>query len=175
MKIKKGVNESLTETLVGVSRVTKVVKGGRKFSFSTCIVTGDKNGRVSYGHGKAKEVSESRAKATQEARKNLFKVPLYQGRTIHHDVVGKSGAAKVILRRAVPGTGIIAGGSMRAIFDCLGVQDIVTKSLGSNNVYAMIAATFNALKKLSSPKSIAEKRGKKISELSVVSNVSNKF
>lgn len=166
MKAKKSTSESLSETLVDVSRVTKVVKGGRKFSFSACVVAGDKNGRVSYGHGKAKEVTEARAKATQEARKRLVKVPLYQGRTIHHDVFGKSGAAKVILRRASPGTGIIAGGPMRAIFDSLGVHDIVAKSLGSSNVYAMIAATFDALLKLSSPKSIAERRDKKINEVS---------
>jgi small subunit ribosomal protein S5 len=166
MKAKKSTGESLSETLVDVSRVTKVVKGGRKFSFSACVVAGDKSGRVSYGHGKAKEVTEARAKATQEARKRLVKVPLYQGRTIHHDVFGKSGAAKVILRRASPGTGIIAGGPMRAIFDSLGVHDIVAKSLGSSNVYAMIAATFDALLKLSSPKSIAERRHKRINEVS---------
>ena len=166
MKAKKNTGEALSETLVDVSRVTKVVKGGRKFSFSACVVAGDKSGKVSYGHGKAKEVTEARAKATQEARKRLVKIPLYQGRTIHHDVIGKSGAAKVILRRASPGTGIIAGGPMRAIFDCLGVHDIVAKSLGSSNVYAMIGATFDALLKLSSPKSIAERRNKKINEVS---------
>jgi len=160
----------LTETLVDVSRVTKVVKGGRRFSFSACIVTGDKTGSVGYGHGKAKEVTEARAKATQEARKCMIKVPLYQGRTIHHDVMGKSGAAKVVLRRAKPGTGIIAGGAMRAILDSLGVHDVVAKSLGSSNVYSMIAATFDALLKLSSPKSIAERRGKKISEISTTAH-----
>ncbi len=168
MKSKKNPNEeSLTETLVHVGRVTKVVKGGRKFSFSACVITGDKSGRVSYAHGKAKEVAEARVKASQAARKKLIKIPLYQERTIHHDVIGKSGAALVILRRAKAGKGVIAGGPMRAIFDCLGVHDIVAKSLGSNNVYAMIAATFNALQKLSSPKSIADRRDKKISELSV--------
>lgn len=166
MKAKKNVSEGLTETLVDVSRVTKVVKGGRKFSFSVCMVAGDKNGRVGYGHGKAKEVTESRHKATQEARKKLVKIPLYQGRTIHHDVIGKSGAAKVVLRRAPAGTGVIAGGAMRAIFDCLGIHDIVAKSLGSSNVYSMIAATFSALQKLSSPKVIAEKRNKTITEIS---------
>jgi small subunit ribosomal protein S5 len=168
-KAKKNIGDSFTETLVDVNRVTKVVKGGRKFSFSACIVAGDKAGKVGYGHGKAKEVTEARAKATQEARKDIIKVPLYQNRTIHHDVIGKSGAAKVILRRAKAGTGVIAGGVMRAIFDSLGVHDIVAKSLGSSNVYAMIAATFDALSQLSSPKNIAERRGKKINELSVKS------
>lgn len=166
MKSRKSSGESLSETLVNVSRVTKVVKGGRKFSFSACVIAGDKNGRVSYGHGKAKEVTEARAKATQAARKCLVKIPLYQGRTIHHDVIGKSGAARVLLRRASPGTGIIAGGAMRSIFASLGVHDIVSKSLGSSNVYAMIAATFDALSKLSSPKEIAERRDKKIHEFS---------
>jgi len=165
-KLKKNAGDSLSETLVDVSRVTKVVKGGRKFSFSACVVAGDKAGRVGYGHGKAKEVTEARAKATQEAKKQMVKIPLYQSRTIHHDVIGKSGAAKVILRRAKAGTGIIAGGAMRAIFDSLGVHDIVAKSLGSSNVYAMIAATFDALNQLSSPKVIGERRGMRINEIS---------
>lgn len=164
-KAKKNT-EGLSETLVDVNRVTKVVTGGRKFSFSACVVAGDKFGRVGYGHGKAKEVTEARAKSTQEARKSLVEIPLYEGRTIHHDVIGKSGAAKVILRRAKAGTGVIAGGPMRAIFDSLGVHDIVAKSIGSSNVYAMIAATFDALLKLSSPKAIAERRGKNVTELS---------
>jgi len=164
-KSKKNAGEALSETLVDVNRVTKVVSGGRKFSFAAGVVVGDKNGRVGYGHGKAKEVTEARAKATQEAKKNIVKIPLYEGRTIHHDVIGKSGAAKVILRRARPGTGVIAGGPMRAIFDSLGVHDIVAKSLGSSNVYAMIAATFGALLKLSSPKVICDRRGKKLNEL----------
>ncbi len=164
-KSKKNIGESLSETLIDVNRVTKVVSGGRKFSFAAGVIVGDKNGRVGYGHGKAKEVTEARAKATQEAKKNIVKIPLYEGRTIHHDVIGMSGAAKVILRKAKPGTGIIAGGPMRAVFDSLGVHDVVAKSLGSSNVYAMIAATFDALSKLSSLKVIAERRGKKISEL----------
>lgn len=168
-KAKKSTGDAFTETLVDVSRVTKVVKGGRKFSFSACIVAGDKAGKVGYGHGKAKEVTEARAKATQAAKKDMVKIPLYQNRTIHHDVIGKSGAAKVILRRAKAGTGVIAGGAMRAIFDSLGVHDIVAKSLGSSNVYAMIAATFDALCQLSSPKNIAERRGKRINEVSTKS------
>ncbi|WPY00524.1 30S ribosomal protein S5 [Candidatus Trichorickettsia mobilis] len=168
-KAKKNTVEGLTETLVDVNRVTKVVKGGRKFSFSACVVAGDKAGKVGYGHGKAKEVTEARIKATQEAKKQLVKIPLYQGRTIHHDVIGHSGAAKVILRRAKAGTGVIAGGPMRAVFGLLGIHDIVAKSIGSSNVYAMIAATFDALSKLSAPKVIAEKRNKKISEVSTKS------
>ena len=160
--------DSLTENLVDVNRVTKVVKGGRNFSFSAIVVVGDENGKVGYGNGKAKEVMEARSKATKDARKKLISVPLYKGRTIHHDVIGKSGAARVLLRRAAPGTGVIAGGPMRAIFTCLGIEDIVAKSLGSSNPNGMIAATFNALENLASPKSIASKRGKNISELSVV-------
>ena len=165
-KARKNTTEGLNETLVDVSRVTKVVKGGRKFSFSACVVAGDKAGRVGYGHGKAKEVTEARVKATQEAKKQLVKVSLYQGRTIHHDLVGHSGAAKVVLRRAKAGTGVIAGGPMRAVFDLLGIHDIVAKSIGSSNVYAMIAATFDALLKLSTPKIVAEKRNKNINEVS---------
>jgi small subunit ribosomal protein S5 len=166
MKVKSGSGEQLNEVLVNVNRVTKVTKGGSRFSFSACIIVGDKNGRVGYGHGKAKEVTGARAKAVIKAKNNLTRVLLHQGRTIHHDVIGKSGAGKVILKKAKPGTGLIAGGAMRAIFDSLGVHDIVAKSLGSNNVYAMIAATFDALLKLSSPKMLALKRGKQLSELS---------
>jgi len=160
-------NDSVVEDLVHVNRVTKVVKGGRNFSFAAIVIVGDESGKVGYGNGKAKEVTEARAKATKDARKNMISVPLYQGRTIHHDIVGKSGAAKVLLRRAAPGTGVIAGGPLRSIFGRLGVEDIVAKSLGSSNPQAMIAATFDALRNLNSPKSIAEKRGMNISELSV--------
>ena len=160
-------NDSVVEDLVHVNRVTKVVKGGRNFSFAAIVIVGDESGKVGYGNGKAKEVTEARAKAIKDARKNMISVPLYQGRTIHHDIVGKSGAAKVLLRRAAPGTGVIAGGPLRSIFGRLGVEDIVAKSLGSSNPQAMIAATFDALRNLNSPKSIAEKRGMNISELSV--------
>jgi small subunit ribosomal protein S5 len=160
--------DQLQESLVHVNRVTKVVKGGRKFSFAACVVAGDKSGLVGYGHGKAKEVLEARAKAAHSAKRDLIKVSLYQGRTIHHDVTGRSGASSVILRRAKPGTGIIAGGPMRAVLDLLGVHDIVAKSLGSRNVYTMIAATFDALKKLSTPKSIALMRDKSIGDIYTV-------
>lgn len=166
---KNNSDESIVEDVVHVSRVTKVVKGGRKFSFSACLVAGNKAGMVGYGHGKAKEVPEARVKASQAARKNMIKVPLYQGRTIHHDVIGRSGSGCVVLRRAMPGTGIIAGGPMRKILECLGITDIVAKSLGSSNVYNMIAATFDALQSLNSPRMIAEKRGLKANEISVVS------
>jgi small subunit ribosomal protein S5 len=166
-KTDKQSDSAISETLVGVTRVTKVVKGGRKFSFAACIVSGDKDGSVGYGHGKAREVAEARTKASQAAKKDMLHVPLYEGRTIHHDVTGKSGAARVLLRRARPGTGIISGGAMRAIFESLGIHDIVTKSLGSSNIYSMIAATMDALRKLSSPKAIATRRAKVITELSV--------
>ena len=162
------VEDSVQEKLVGVARVTKVVKGGRRFSFAACIVAGNKEGMAGYAHGKAREVGEARTKASGAARKAMVRIPLYQSRTIHHDVMGKSGAAKVFLRRAKPGTGIIAGGAMRAIFESLGIHDIVAKSLGSSNVYSMMAATFNALQKLSSPKVIAERRGKNLGELSTL-------
>lgn len=168
-KVRKN-EEALSEVLVDVNRVTKVVKGGRRFAFSAYVVVGDKAGRVGAGHGKAKEVNEAREKAKQAAKKKMMKVSLYQNRTIHHDVTGRSGAAKVILRRAKAGTGVIAGGSMRAIFDSLGVHDIVAKSIGSTNVYTMIAATFDALKKLSSPRSIAARRDKKMNEIFIKSS-----
>lgn len=165
-------NDLIVEDLVHVNRVTKVVKGGRNFSFAAIVVVGDENGKVGYGNGKAKEVTEARAKATKDAKGNMISVPLYQGRTIHHDIIGKSGAAKVILRRAAPGTGVIAGGPLRSIFGRLGVEDIVAKSLGSSNPNAMIAATFDALKNLRAPKNIAARRGKNLAELSVNSEKS---
>jgi len=167
-------NDAIVEDLVHVNRVTKVVKGGRNFSFAAIVVVGDESGRVGYGNGKAKEVTEARAKATKDARGNMISVPLYQGRTIHHDVIGRSGAAKVVLRRAPAGTGVIAGGPLRSIFGRLGVKDIVAKSLGSTNPQAMIAATMNALVSLNSPKAIANRRGKNIAELSVNSASSDK-
>lgn len=160
-------NADFIEELVHINRVTKVVKGGRNFSFSAIVLVGDENGRVGVGKGKAKEVTEARAKATKAAKKKLITVPLYKGRTIHHDVVGRSGAAKVLLRRAAPGTGVIAGGPMRSVFSCLGIADIVAKSLGSSNPNAMISATFDALSRLNAPKVIAARRNKNISEISV--------
>lgn len=161
----KNDNSAIVEDLVHVNRVTKVVKGGRNFSFATIVVVGDENGRVGFGNGKAKEVTESRAKATKDAKNNMISVPLYQNRTIHHDIIGKAGAAKVLLRRAPAGTGVIAGGPLRSIFGRLGIKDIVAKSLGSSNTQAMISAAMNALQNLGSPKDIAVRRGKNISEL----------
>lgn len=163
----KNNDAAIVENLVHVNRVTKVVKGGRNFSFATAVIVGDESGRVGYGSGKAKEVTEARAKATKDAKGKMVSIPLYEGRTIHHDVIGKSGAAKVILRRAPAGTGVIAGGPLRAIFGCLGVKDVVAKSLGSSNPLAMISATMNALKSLRTPKAIADRRGRNVAELSV--------
>jgi small subunit ribosomal protein S5 len=161
--------EVLKESLLAIKRVAKVVKGGRRFSFSALVVAGDKNGRVGYGRKKAKEVADAKEKASRAARKDIenTKIPLYQDRTIHHDVFGSSGASRVIIKRSKPGTGIIAGGPMRTIFEMLGIKDIVAKSFGSSNVYNVIDATLNALSMLSSPKGIAEKRDMKVSEISV--------
>jgi small subunit ribosomal protein S5 len=163
---KKHVNESdLKEVLVSVNRVAKVVKGGRRFSFSAIVVVGDSKGKVGYGLGKAKEVMEAKGKAVEAAKKNMIRVSLKENRTIHHDIIGHRGAGKVLLRSAMPGTGIIAGGPMRAVLECLGVHDIVAKSIGSSNVHNMLGATFKALEALSSPRKVAERRNKKISEI----------
>jgi small subunit ribosomal protein S5 len=162
---KKSDEPELREVLVSVNRVAKVVKGGRRFGFSAVVVVGDGKGKVGYGLGKAKEVMEAKVKATQAAKKAMVRVYLREGRTIHHDIIGHSGAGKVMLRSALPGTGIIAGGPMRAVFECLGVHDIVAKSIGSSNVHNMVGATFDALYNLSSPKFIADRRGKKISDI----------
>lgn len=153
------------EVLVSVNRVTKVAKGGRRFSFSAVMIVGDGKGRVGYGLGKAKEVTEARTKATQEAKKCMIRVPLKDSRTTHHDIVGHRGSGKVLLRTAKPGTGVIAGGPMRAVFEAVGIHDIVAKSLGSSNVHNMLAATFDAFDRLSTPKRVAEKRNKKIGEI----------
>ncbi len=155
----------LQDKLVHINRVAKVVKGGRRFGFSALVVVGDQKGRVGYGHGKAREVPEAIRKATEQAKRTLIRVPLREGRTLHHDVRGRHGAGKVLLRAAPPGTGIIAGGPMRAVFECVGVQDVVTKSLGSANPYNMVRATFNALTRQHSPRMIAAKRGKKVGDI----------
>ncbi len=151
----------LVDKLVTVNRVSKVVKGGRRFSFSALVVVGDAKGRVGMGTGKAQEVPEAVRKATEQAKRTLFRVPLREGRTLHHDISGQFGAGKVILRAAPPGTGIIAGGPMRAVFETMGIQDIVAKSKGTQNPNNMIKATFNALQRCASPRSIAAKRDKK--------------
>ena len=153
------------DKLVHINRVAKVVKGGRRFGFSALVVVGDQKGRVGFGHGKAREVPEAIRKATEQAKRTLMRVPLREGRTLHHDVAGRHGAGKVLLRAASPGTGIIAGGPMRAVFECLGVQDVVTKSIGSSNPYNMVRATFEALKRQSSPRMVAARRGKKVSDI----------
>jgi len=153
------------DRLVHINRVAKVVKGGKRFGFAALVVVGDQKGRVGFGHGKAREVPEAIRKATEQAKRQLIRVPLREARTLHHDVTGRHGAGKVVLRSAVPGTGIIAGGPMRAVFETLGVNDIVAKSTGTSNPYNMVRATFDALKQVDSPRSVAARRGLKVSDL----------
>lgn len=155
----------LVDKLVHINRVAKVVKGGKRFGFAALVVVGDQKGRVGFGHGKAREVPEAVRKATEAAKKSLVRVPLREGRTLHHEVLGRHGAGKVVLRPAPVGTGIIAGGPLRAVFDALGVHDVVAKSVGSSNPYNMVRATFDALKGQNSPKMIANKRGKSVAEI----------
>lgn len=158
-------SDDLVDKLVYINRVAKVVKGGRRFSFSALVVVGDSRGRVGYATGKAREVPEAIRKATETAKKNMIRVPLREGRTLHHDVEGRFGAGHVVLRSAPPGTGIIAGGPMRAVFETMGVQDVVTKSIGTSNPHNMIQATFNALTNCQSPRGVAARRGKKVGEI----------
>jgi len=155
----------LLEKLVHINRVAKVVKGGRRFGFAALVVVGDQRGRVGFGKGKAREVPEAIRKATEAAKKGMIRVPLREGRTLHHDIRGRHGAGKVLIRTASAGTGIIAGGPMRAVFESLGVQDVVTKSQGSSNPYNMVRATFDALSLQNSPRQIASKRGKKVADI----------
>ena len=157
--------EELVEKLVHVNRVAKTVKGGRTMSFAAVVVVGDQKGRVRFGSGKASEVPEAITKATNEAKRNMIRIPLREGRTLHHDIAGRYGAGKVYLRTAPAGTGVIAGGPMRAVFEVLGVQDVVAKSVGSNNPYNMIKATFEALKSINSPRMVAARRGKKVGDI----------
>ena len=154
-----------SENLVTINRVAKVVKGGRRFGFAAIMIVGDTKGRVGIGTGKAKEVPEAVRKATENAKTKMIRVNLKENRTLHHDIVGKFGAGKVILRSASPGTGIIAGGPMRALFESLGVKDIVAKSTGTSNPHNMLKATFNAFQRSESPKSVAAKRSKKVTEI----------
>src|SRR5436305_14395604 len=153
------------DKLVHINRVAKVVKGGRRFGFAALVIVGDQKGRVGFGHGKAREVPEAIRKATEAAKRNVIRVPLREGRTLHHDVNGRHGAGRVHLRAAPPGTGVIAGGPMRAVFESVGMQDVVAKSLGSSNPYNMVRATFDALKHQDSPRSVAARRSMKVPTL----------
>ena len=159
------VDSDIVEKLVHINRVAATVKGGRRFSFAALMVVGDQKGRVGFGHGKAREVPEAIRKATEEAKKTMIRAPLRESRTLHHDGAGRWGAGKVMMRSAPPGTGVIAGGPMRAVLETLGVQDVVAKSTGSSNPYNMVRATFEALKVQSSPRQIAAKRGKKVGDI----------
>ena len=155
----------LIEKLVGINRVAKVVKGGKRFGFAAIVVVGDGKGRVGHGSGKAREVPEAIRKATEHAKRTMIRVPLREGRTLHHDADGHFGAGRVVIRAAEPGTGIIAGGPVRAIFEALGVHDVVAKSVGTSNPHNMIKATFTALTHSVSPRTVAQRRGKKVSEI----------
>ena len=153
------------DRLVAINRVSKTVKGGKRFGFAALVVVGDQKGRVGFGKGKAKEVPEAVRKATEQAKRSLIRVPLRDGRTLHHDIEGRHGAGKVVMRTAVAGTGIIAGGPMRAVFEMLGLQDVVAKSIGSQNPYNMIRATIDGLKQEASPRQVAQRRGKKVADI----------
>ena len=153
------------DRLVAINRVSKTVKGGKRFGFAALVVVGDQKGRVGFGKGKAKEVPEAIRKATEQAKRQMIRVPLREGRTLHHDIEGRHGAGRVVMRTAPTGTGIIAGGPMRAVFEMLGVQDVVAKSIGSQNPYNMIRATLNALQFQASPRMVAQRRGKKVADI----------
>src|SRR5215207_7714734 len=161
----KAGDGEFVDRLVHINRVAKVVKGGRRFGFAALVVVGDQKGRVGFGHGKAREVPEAIRKATDAAKRGMIRVALREGRTLHHDVQGRHGAGKVVLRAAPQGTGIIAGGPMRAVFETVGMQDVVAKSLGSSNPYNLVRATFAALKNEDSPRAVAARRGLKVSTL----------
>ncbi|MQQ08395.1 30S ribosomal protein S5 [Epibacterium sp. SM1979] len=153
------------DRLVAINRVSKTVKGGKRFGFAALVVVGDQKGRVGFGKGKAKEVPEAIRKATEQAKRQMVRVPLKEGRTLHHDMEGRHGAGRVVMRTAPEGTGIIAGGPMRAVFEMLGIKDVVSKSIGTQNPYNMIRATIDGLKKESSPRSVAQRRGKKVADI----------
>ena len=157
--------DDLIDKLVTINRVAKVVKGGRRFAFAALVVVGDQKGRVGYGAGKAREVPEAIRKATERAKRTMIRVPMKEGRTLHHDSTGHFGAGSVVLRSAEAGTGIIAGGPMRAVFESLGIGDVVAKSLGSRNPHNMVKATFDALERCASPRTVANRRGKKVSDI----------
>ncbi|MBP0483495.1 30S ribosomal protein S5 [Sagittula salina] len=153
------------DRLVAINRVSKTVKGGKRFGFAALVVVGDQKGRVGFGKGKAKEVPEAIRKATEQAKRKMMRVPLKEGRTLHHDIEGRHGAGRVVMRTAPQGTGIIAGGPMRAVFEMLGVHDVVAKSTGSQNPYNMIRATLEGLTKETSPRQVAQRRGKKVADI----------
>ena len=153
------------DRLVAINRVSKTVKGGKRFGFAALVIVGDQKGRVGFGKGKAKEVPEAIRKATEDAKRSMIRVPLREGRTLHHDIEGRWGAGKVVMRTAPQGTGIIAGGPMRAVFECLGVHDVVAKSIGTANPHNMIKATFNALVNIHSPRDVAARRGRKVGDI----------
>ncbi|WP_299612636.1 30S ribosomal protein S5 [uncultured Tateyamaria sp.] len=153
------------DRLVAINRVSKTVKGGKRFGFAALVVVGDQKGRVGFGKGKAKEVPEAIRKATEQAKRQMIRVQLREGRTLHHDMEGRHGAGKVVMRTAPEGTGIIAGGPMRAVFEMLGVKDVVSKSIGSQNPYNMIRATMDGLRKEQSPRGVAQRRGKKVADI----------
>ncbi len=159
------VESEFIEKLVHINRVAKVVKGGRRFGFAALMVVGDGKGRVGFGHGKAREVPEAIRKATEAAKKSMVRVPLRESRTLHHDIEGRHGAGRVVMRSAPEGTGIIAGGPMRAVFECLGIHDVVAKSLGSSNPYNMVRGTFNGLQKQLSPRLVAARRSLKVGDI----------
>jgi small subunit ribosomal protein S5 len=158
-------DSEFVERLVSINRVAKVVKGGRRFGFAAIVVVGDQKGRVGHGSGKAREVPEAIRKATEQAKRQMVRIPLREGRTLHHDVKGHFGAGRVVLRAAPPGTGIIAGGPLRAVFECLGVQDVVAKSIGTSNPHNMIKAAFEALENMMSPRGVANRRGLKVADI----------
>tara|TARA_R110002126_G_scaffold70650_2_gene177666 strand:+ start:509 stop:1132 length:624 start_codon:yes stop_codon:yes gene_type:complete len=158
-------NPEFQDRLVAINRVSKTVKGGKRFGFAALVVVGDQKGRVGFGKGKAKEVPEAVRKATEQAKRQMIRVPLRDGRTLHHDIEGRHGAGRVVMRTSVEGTGIIAGGPMRAVFEMLGLKDVVAKSLGSQNPYNMIRATIDGLKKQASPRQVAQRRGKKVGDI----------
>lgn len=162
---KREEGSDLIDKLVSINRVAKVVKGGRRFGFAALVVVGDGKGRVGYGTGKAKEVSDAMRKALDDAKKSMVRIPLREGRTIHHDAHGRFGAGRIMIRTAPAGTGIIAGGPMRAVFEALGVQDVVAKSVGTSNPHNMLKATFEALQGIRSPRAVAAKRGKKVGDI----------
>ena len=161
------------DRLVAINRVSKTVKGGKRFGFAALVVVGDQKGRVGFGKGKAKEVPEAIRKATEQAKRQMIRVPLREGRTLHHDIEGRHGAGKVVMRTAPNGTGIIAGGPMRAVFEMLGIQDVVAKSIGSQNPYNMIRATIDGRQKEASPRSVAQRRGKRVADILPTSGASN--